>query len=202
MANNTETARQVRTDARTVAASMNRAMSNEAGTYGKFDAARKVFRETEGHLLNRVVAGSPRAFQRLDALRKSPLGFAPSIQEGVALDYGPRGARVSGYMRSNGDFELPLGRHVLPYHPAVLGYRPRVIPLQIPPTPPCTTRGDTGGTARSNHGTERTTARMSARDTARYTSRSTGRSNIAQLNTIDQQAPSRRDTRRQIASSR
>ena len=80
-------------DPTAIATGMGRAMRREAGSVGKFDAARKVFREAESHLLNRVAAGSPRAFQQLDMLRKSPLGFAPTVFEGVALDYGPRGMR-------------------------------------------------------------------------------------------------------------
>jgi len=148
--------------------SARRGPQREAGSFEKFDAARKVFREAESHLLNRVAAGSPRAFQQLDMLRKSPLGFSPTVFEGVALDYGPRGARHSGYMNRRGDFPLQPGRNDTEpyYHPALLGYRPCVVasPSIIPATPPSTERALV-----SSRGTARPRDAWSSRETPRET---------------------------------
>ena len=95
-----------RADQHVLAAKMQLAAEREPGSWGKFDAARKVFREHETVLLNRVARGSARAHSELDQLRKSNLNFAPTYMEGVPVDYGPRGQRRLPYFSRTGDFPL------------------------------------------------------------------------------------------------
>ena len=82
---------------------MARAIAREAGAVGRYDVARRLFREREGELLGRVARGSARAFSELDQLRRGPLYFPPTRFEG-AVDFGP--GAPSHAMRPNGDFLL------------------------------------------------------------------------------------------------
>ena len=56
------------------------AIHREPGAAGRYDVARRLFRERERELLERIARGSSSsaAFAELEALRKSPLGFGPS----------------------------------------------------------------------------------------------------------------------------
>ena len=100
-------------------------VSREPGRVGKFDAARKVYRAKEVELLNRCARGSARGFSELDALRKSPLYFPPTMYEGH-VDYGPNAKARSHAMQVNGDFRMGLRSRGEP-HPAMLGMVPRVL---------------------------------------------------------------------------
>jgi hypothetical protein len=104
---------------------MARAIAREAGAVGRYDVARRLFREREGELLGRVARGSARAFSELDQLRRGPLYFPPTRFEG-AVDFGP--GAPSHAMRPNGDFLLGVSNtgDDVSQHPAVRGAVPRV----------------------------------------------------------------------------
>lgn len=108
-----------------LADSMARAIAREAGAVGRYDVARRLYRDREAELLTRVARGSARAFSELDQLRRGPLYFPPTRFEG-AVDFGP--GAPSHAMRPNGDFRLGISNSGddLSQHPAVRGAIPRV----------------------------------------------------------------------------
>ena len=144
-----------------LAAEMAAAIAREPGAAGKYDVARRCYIREEQRLLPRVAAGSPRAFHSLDALRKGPLYFPPTISEGV-VDYGARAA--PGYaMRRDGDFALGVSRQgdAISDHPATRGALPVVVSARDVPRPSArpTTSGEGATTARAAEGRERMSAR-------------------------------------------
>ena len=104
---------------------MMRAIAREGGAVGRYDVARRLYREKEGELLTRVARGSARAHAELDSLRRGPLYFPASRYEG-AVDFG--GGVPSHAMRPDGDFVLGVSNtgDDLASHPAVHGMVPRV----------------------------------------------------------------------------
>ena len=101
------------------------AIAREAGVVGRYDVARRLYRDKEAELLGRVVRGSARAFSELDQLRRGPLYFPPTRFEG-AVDFGP--GAPSHAMRPNGDFRLGINNtgDDVSQHPAVRGGIPRI----------------------------------------------------------------------------
>ena len=104
---------------------MARAIAREAGAVGRYDVARRLYRDKEAELLGRVAHGSARAFSELDQLRRGPLYFPPTRFEG-AVDFGA--GAPSHAMRPNGDFRLGISNtgDDVSQHPAVRGGIPRV----------------------------------------------------------------------------
>lgn len=98
---------------------------------GKYDVARRCFREREAQLLTRVAKGSARGFAELDALRRGPLSFPATRFEG-GIDYG-RGAS-SHHLReprpgAGLDFLLGVSNtgDDISGHPALQGMLPRAV---------------------------------------------------------------------------
>lgn len=112
-----------------VAREMTEAVCKERGMAGRYDAARKVYIRKEEELLGRVARGSARGFAELDALRRSPLYFPPTMFEGV-VDFGPGAKNKSHHMQQSGDYLLMPRRQgdSISQHPATLGFTPVAVP--------------------------------------------------------------------------